>query len=306
MLFFSWLLILNTKDNFYFQQLKEAVATTFLEHHSAPSVIKDWGGESIVLFQEDLFNKVKAKVSEKWFYTYFKNSPEKLPRIDMLNLLAAYVGYENWHAFKASLEEGKKEKRVKKSYLLLVVPIMVLVSILMTVTSENEFHFCFLDDIKNTPITATVLDIKVLQDQESPIYFKTDSLGCFSYKTKADKVTFVVQSPFHKTDTIIRYIDSNNNNSTVRLQPDDYALMLHYYSNGNVKDWKKHKRQLEHLIDDDALIYQLFDTSIGVEVFTKAEFVRLLTIPTQNLKKVKILQKSMRHGKIVKLKFIIK
>ena len=54
------------------------------------------------MFQEDLFQEVKGKVSEKWFYTYFKNDAPKLPRIDMLNLLSSYVGFENWYAFKSA------------------------------------------------------------------------------------------------------------------------------------------------------------------------------------------------------------
>jgi len=89
-------------------------------------------------------------------------------------------------------------------------------------------------------------------------------LGCFSYTTKDDIIRFVVQSPFHKTDTITRYIDSNYNN-TVALSSNDYALMLHYYTSGSVKDWKKHKKTLENLFDNDVKIYQLFDNNIGVE-----------------------------------------
>ncbi len=296
---------MKKEDQYYFNQLKNAVTTTFLKGYSAPKSIKDWKGDDIVLFQEDLFNKVKAKVSEKWFYTYFKNDVEKLPRIDMLNLLAQYVGFDNWQAFKADTIYTTPKKNSKKLYLYTILPILVLVLFYATLSKENEFSFCFIDDIKNQPITGTVLDIKVLQNNESPLYFKTDSLGCFTYKTEKDRIRFVVQSPYHKTDTIIRYIDSNNN-KTVRLLADDYALMLHYYSNGKVKDWKKHKSQLEQLIADNAIIYQLFDSSIGVEVFTKEEFVSLLTIPTQNLKQVKILDKTMRNGKIVKLKFIVK
>ncbi len=296
---------MNKEEQYYFNQLKNAIAHAFLKDYSAPKTIKDWKGDNIVLFQEDLFNKVKAKVSEKWFYTYFKNNPEKLPRIDILNLLSQYVGFENWEAFKDSINYSREKSKTKKIYLLGVIPLIVILAFYFISSSENEFSFCFVDEIKKQPITNTVLDIKILQENESPLYFKTDSTGCFSYRTKKGRVQLVVQSPYHKTDTIIRYIDSNKN-KTVRLQPDDYALMLHYYSNGKVKDWKKHKIQLEKLIDDNAQIYQLFDSSIGVEVFTKDEFVRLLTIPTKSLKQVKVLDKTEVNGKIVKLKFIVK
>ncbi|TXG35272.1 hypothetical protein [Seonamhaeicola maritimus] len=296
---------MNREDAYYFNELKKAIAASFLRHHSAPDSINKWKGEDIVLFQEDLFNKVKAKVSEKWFYTYFKNEAQKLPRIDMLNLLAQYVEFENWHAFKESISVTIEKRRFEKRYLFIGFPILVFALMYWGLDKENEFHFCFVDEVKNRSITEIVLDIKVLQNDESPLYFKTDSSGCFSYITKADFVKFVVQSPYHKTDTITRYIDSNIN-KTVKLFTDDYALMLHYYSNGKVKDWKKHKIQLEGLIANDAQIYQLFDSSVGVEVFTKEEFIRLLTIPTQNLKRIQVLHKTMKNEQIVKLKFIVK
>ncbi len=291
-------------DAYCFNELKKAVTASFLKHHSAPNSIKNWKGEDIVLFQEDLFNTVKAKVSEKWFYTYFKNDSDKLPRIDMLNLLTQYVEFENWHAFKDS-PGTYKNKHYKKLYLYVVLPILALALTFLGLRDENEFHFCFVDEIKNQPIIDIPLDIKVLQKGESPLYYKTDSLGCFNYKTNADFIRFVVQSPYHKTDTIVRFIDSNSN-KTVKLASDDYALMLHYYSNGNIKDWEKHKNQLNKLIAEDAEIYQLFDESIGVEVFTKEEFIGLLTIPTKSLKHVMVLDKTMQNEKIIKLKFIIK
>ena len=94
--------LLKTEDKYYFGQLKKSISSTFLQQNSAPAAIEDWKGEDIVAFQEDLLSRVKARVSEKWFYTYMKNDTDKLPRIDMLNLLSKYAGYENWNHFKAS------------------------------------------------------------------------------------------------------------------------------------------------------------------------------------------------------------
>lgn len=294
------------QDLYYFNLLKKKVATSFLKTNHAPDLIEEWKGEDIVSFQEDLFIKVKTKVSEKWFYTYFKNDTEKLPRIDMLNLLSEYVGLKDWNTFKATHKNKPHILSNKKKplyWLLLLISIVAF--FVFGMNSKNQFHFCFVDAVKNAPITKISLDIKVLQDKESPIYFKTDSLGCFSYETTHTRIRFVVQSPYHKTDTIVRFIDSNSN-QTVKLITDDYALMLHYYSNGNVKDWKKHKQQLNDLIANDAQIYQLYDTSIGVELFTKEDFIRFITTPTNTLRRVEILDKTLKDGKIVKLKFIVK
>lgn len=296
---------MNEQDVYYFNLLKKGVTTTFLKHNNAPNLIEDWKGEEIVAFQEDLFAKVKARVSEKWFYTYFKNKTEKLPRIDMLNLLSEYVGVKDWNTFKAMHKKDIKTMSKRLIYLVLLLSFVIISYLYFAFTSKNQFHFCFVDNIKNEAITQVSLDIKVLQDNESPLYFKTDSTGCFYFETKNDRIKFVVQSPYHKTDTIIRYIHSNTN-KTVKLNTDDYALMLHYYSNGNVKDWKKHKQQLNRLIADDAKIYQLFGDNIGVELFTKEDFIRLITIPTNTLKRIEILDKTLREEKIVTLKFIVK
>jgi len=297
---------LKSEDKYYFNLLKQAIANTFLADNSASTSIKDWKGEDITAFQEDLFNKVKATISEKWFYTYIKNESQKLPRIDMLNILSKYVGFDNWTAFKnehsKSLSTALRSTVIKNyAWILLLVPIIAI--LIYAVNTKNEFEFCFIDEDKNEIINS-VLDIKLLKEFESPIYIKTDSLGCFVYKTKEDVLKFVVQSPYYKTDTIVRSIDANSN-ATIKLQTDDYALMLHYYSNGNVKDLKKRKQQLKKLIADDAQIYQVFTQNIGVEIYSKDEFINKLTIPTSSLKNIKILDKTSKNGKIVKLKFMI-
>ena len=83
-----------------FELLKKEVSKRFFESNSASSQdISDWKGQDIVNFQEDVFEKTKSTVSEKWFYTYFKSEFKKLPRIDMLNLLAQYAGYSGWSEF---------------------------------------------------------------------------------------------------------------------------------------------------------------------------------------------------------------
>ena len=298
---------MNTENTYYFNLLKQAIARTFLTDHSASTSIKDWKGEDITAFQEDLFSKVKATLSEKWFYTYIKNEPEKLPRIDMLNLLSNYVGFDNWNAFKNANGKpnsiAKRKPLIKKQYVLFIL-LPIIAGILYLKNLPNEFQFCFEDTDKNEAITS-ILDIKIVQEFESPLYLKTDSLGCFAYKTKENILKFIVQSPYYKTDTIIRSIDANTN-TTIKLDTDDYALMLHYYSNGNVKDWKKRKQQLKNLIADDAQIYQVFSNNMSVEIYSKDDFISKLTIPTSSLKNIKILDKSYQEGKIVTLKFMVK
>ncbi|AZA53099.1 hypothetical protein [Chryseobacterium sp. G0201] len=89
-------------DLLHFEQLKKDVQAQYLKEYT-PSYddISKWKGIDIIYFQEDLRKKAKGNISEKSFYTYFKNSPvTKLPRIDMLNLLSIYTGYDSWYEFK--------------------------------------------------------------------------------------------------------------------------------------------------------------------------------------------------------------
>lgn len=89
-------------DLLHFEQLKLEVQAEYLKnHHPSSDEISKWKGIDIIYFQEDLRRKAKGNISEKSFYTYFKNSnTSKLPRIDMLNLLAIYADYQSWYDFK--------------------------------------------------------------------------------------------------------------------------------------------------------------------------------------------------------------
>jgi hypothetical protein len=84
-----------------FKALLRSVGNQFWKNGNTASTIEmnGWKGQEITHFQDDLRSKTGSTVSEKWFYTYVKNNPEKLPRIDILNLLAQYIGENNWHAF---------------------------------------------------------------------------------------------------------------------------------------------------------------------------------------------------------------
>lgn len=289
-----------------FDTLKKEVAAIFLKENHAPDSISDWKGEQITAFQEDLFQKTKEKVSEKWFYTHVKNDPEKLPRIDMLNLLSRYIGYENWEAFAQEHTETSFATKAKsRRYLWLLLPVIPLVLALYILNDQtNEFRFCMIDEDQNLPITETQINIKILTVGQSPIYLKTDTNGCFSYETEASVIRFVVQSPYHKTDTITRHIDSHSN-ATVKLTTDDYALMLRYYSSGNVAEIEKRRAHLDNLIAPDAEIYRVFPQQTGIELYSKDEFINKLTIPTSSLKNINILDKKYQGGKIVKLKFSV-
>jgi hypothetical protein len=291
---------LNSQETYHFDQLKRAVFEVFSKSHSTPQSFERFGKDDIVAFQEDLFRKVNTQVSEKWFYTYFKNAPTKLPRIDMLNLLSQYVGYQNWNEFKINSQQHNSKKR----HMIWLVPLLLLVILgFVLFPQNNQYHFCFVDADKGEVISNPVT-IEILSKNQSPIHRKIDANGCLNYASADDQIIFVVKSNYYKTDTIIR--SKSHQQGEIYLQLDDYALMLDYYSKGKVSDFKDRKQQLENLIDDQAVIYQLYSNKNDVEIYSKKEFINLLIIPTNSLKNIQYLNKEFEGDKIVKLKFMVK
>ena len=98
----------------YFEELKKEIQTEYLKNNTpSDDDISKWKGIDITYFQEELRKKAKGNISEKTFYTYFKSSNlDKLPRIDMLNLLSNYVGCDSWYEFKK--QHSYIDKNLKK------------------------------------------------------------------------------------------------------------------------------------------------------------------------------------------------
>ncbi|MCP4438073.1 MAG: hypothetical protein GY810_03945 [Aureispira sp.] len=109
---------MDKKDLFALRKLKQLVEEVFRDRfEDCTDAIEDWKGKQIKSFQQDLMQQVGGHVSEKWFYTHIKTQEnKKLPRVDILNLLSVYVGYDNWNSFKElnveslMLNEGVKQE----------------------------------------------------------------------------------------------------------------------------------------------------------------------------------------------------
>lgn len=287
-----------------FKQLKKEVAKTFLQSNVAENEdISYWKGQDILNFQEDLSQKTKSTVSEKWFYNYFKTEITKLPRIDMLNILSEYVGYQNWAEFKQKNTSISVAKNKPKKWFYIIPLGVVLIGVLvfMLMPKENEFTFCFVDDNTNQHI-ETPIEIVILRKKESPFYTSTNQKGCFTWKTTDNYIKAIIKSPYHKTDTIYRNINDKGKES-IKLITDDYALMIHYYSTSNVKDWKKRRAHLKNIIADNAIIYQVYENNIGIELYNKSDFINKLTLPTNSLKNIEIIETKYTNNKISSLKF---
>ncbi|MCW4452823.1 hypothetical protein OK344_11480 [Kaistella sp. BT6-1-3] len=378
-------------DLLHFEQLKSEVQSQYLKDHS-PSFdeISKWKGIDIIYFQEDLRKKAKGNISEKSFYTYFKNSPvTKLPRIDMLNILSVYAGYVSWYDFKknhlfadeilkdyeelqeSEIEELEKEVEntqilepdtekeeipqiaipketnlaeeksilqnndidnqtieikkeelstydlsenkstfslVKKYIWLGISAILAILAGLLGFKDEifsKKYYYSFIDADRNSKINAE-LQVQILKENETPILYVAKPNEPFVYTTKSKSLTMVVSSPFYRTDTIQRNLETAPEAENIELKPNDYAIMLFYYSK-SLKDLKKKRVSLNYLISDDALIYQVFDNQFyGVETMDKQRYINLVTLPSTSLEKLEVIDtQTDNSGKIVMIKFKI-
>lgn len=382
---------LSDLDLLHFEQLKTEVQNQYLADHT-PSFddISKWKGIDIIYFQEDLRKKAKGNISEKSFYTYFKNSPvTKLPRIDMLNILSVYAGYMSWYDFKknhlfadeilkeneqfiqSKAEEAEKSQKAPqisavdpkveetpsitlentaisagendvlqktiadnelvkenkpnlatydteeknstyslvKKYLWLGISAVLAVLVgLLGFKDElfsKKYYYSFIDADRNSKINAE-LQVQILKENESPILYIAKPNEPFVYTTKSKSLTMVVSSPYYKTDTIQRNLETAPEAENIELKPNDYAIMLFYYSK-SLKDLKKKRESLNYLISDNALIYQVFDNQFyGVETMDKQRYINLVTLPSTSLENLDVIDtQADKSGKIVMIKFKI-
>ncbi len=338
-------------DLLHFEQLKKDVQAQYLKEYT-PSYddISKWKGIDIIYFQEDLRKKAKGNISEKSFYTYFKNSPvTKLPRIDMLTLLSVYAGYNSWYEFKKQHlfagemlqeeqdldEENRKElektvssalnlpneenllpnkdlettkttdlqKRTtenqivesktfnekiiennpviqpKKSYqrTIWIAATSVFVVLLGLLGFKDEifektYTYCFTDADRNQKVQSTI-EIKVIKENESPLFFRIKPGECFHYPSKDKSIKMQISSTMYENLEINRNLENAPEEETIELKPDDYKMAVYYFSTKDVKGGnaveqfnliRQKRKQLENLISNDAVITQVYDSDIMV------------------------------------------
>lgn len=302
----------DQNDREHFRTLKKQLAETMQQSYPAITPdVSEWKGQEIIDFQEDLALKVNGHISEKWFYTHMKSDSGSLPRIDVLNLLSRYAGYQNWDEFRykngTSKAKGSTLRKANRVFILiplLVFAILSLLFVVFKIYSTRDYRFCFYDADTREPIKNSIIEVTLLVPDESPVTFLCGPDGCLELKTDDPSVRFMVKTPYYQYDTIVRTLDPLHREEIIPLRPNNYALMIHYFSRMNVKDWHQRRNQLDRMISDSALIYQVCNTgTIGMELYSKWEFINKLTMPASSLKHIEILDTKYRHERIVLLRF---
>ena len=299
-----------SSENKYFKILKAKIAETMQQSHpEIPDAVSDWKGQHIFDFQEDLQFKLKENISEKWFYTHMKSTNSNLPRIDILNILSKYSGYKSWDEFKLkntdSISKMAPDKSNRVFYLVPLITIIVL-SIFYFIFSSiytQEYTFNFYDSDTKKPIENSNIEISILSDDESPVNYLCNKDGSFTLKTHERIIKFAVETPYYHSDTIVRTLNKFNRKENIKLKIDDYAIMIQYFSNSNVKDWLKRRESLDQMFSDSVKIFQVLNGTVGMEIYNKWEFINKLTLPASSLRDIEIIDKKYEGEKIYRLRF---
>jgi hypothetical protein len=174
--------------------------------------------------------------------------------------------------------------------------------------NTREYHFCFYDADTKEPIKNNVIEVIFFPEGESPVIYNCNPEGCFLLKTEKSSVKMVVKTPYYKTDTVVRILKKLNRDERIGLHTNDYALMIHYFSQMNVKDWEKRRNNLNDMIDEGAMIYQVYNDrkDQGMELFNKNEFIDKLTMPSGSLRNLEILDTKYKGDKLIIIRFRVK
>ncbi len=322
--------VMPTTEFELFDLLKKEIADTYRQTYpSCSAPIELWKGQDIINFQEELMMKVKGRISEKWFYTHIKTKGDKLPRIDMLNMLSEYANYQDWRDFTTKNKDFTKEKQEQvapiielhpemespvevpvgkssKNYLRWILAgICLLILAFLVFKKNSKTYRCCFTDLNGGPLVANAhVEVKLLNADESPIIIACDENGCFELKTTSEQIRFFVSSPYYKPDTIIRFLDKDLHTEQLKLQTNDYALMIHYFSTAKLNDWKQRRMKLEDMITADAKIFQVYMDGSGMELYNKQEFINKLTMPLKSLKNIEIIETHYANNRISLLRFM--
>lgn len=200
----------------------------------------------------------------------------------------------------------------------------IITSILITLTGilgfkdelfSKTYKYCFTDKDRGVSVINT-LEIRVIKENESPLFFKIKPGECFYYSTKDKNIKMQITAPFYEYLEVNRNLENAPAEEMIELKPDDYKMAAYYFSIKDVKGGnseeqvaliKQKRNQLENLISNNAVIYQVYDNNTyGIERLDKQKYITLVTTPTTSLKNLNVIEmKKDSKGKIVSIKFKI-
>ena len=281
-----------------FQNLKNDVLLVYKEHH--PYFEGNWKSFS----SQDITNlidlielKVKQTVSEKWIYTHLKpKTNDKLPRKDMLDILSQLIGFSGWdeYVFKHKGVEKEDKPIVKKEN----KNILIWFTLLVFITSISAYIFYNLifekDNVHSLEVKDSYTNDKINTDDIRAVMVndssetKIEIINSELQIKTSDSAKIIINSPFYEQKEII--VTNTHPHPNIVLEPNDFAMMLKGFMKSDIKNWQTRKEQLNKIFADDLEVIVMLKNDLGAEYFNKEEFSEKLIIPSESLKKMRVLE----------------
>jgi hypothetical protein len=307
-----------------FYELKKSVLEQY--QNSYPYFNGSWksfSNQDILNLIDEIQLKTKQTVSEKWIYTHLKpETNQKLPRKDMLDILSVYVGKSGWDEFvfiknvnnnvnvnsnsnnNVNINSNSNKNVAfgfskKFGIWMLFFGILSIGFFIWKFASKEEQKLEFQNSFTKDSIAKEDVKAFVIEDTvEKQIDIQSQTLNI----DKATKV--ILKSPFYKQKEIT--ILPNEPITRVELNPNDYAMMLKAFMKSDIKDWQTRKEQLNKILSNNLEVMVMLQNNLGAEYFNKTEFSQKIIIPSESLKKMKIVEvKQDENNKIFFLRLII-
>lgn len=215
------------------------------------------------------------------------------------------------------LQALPKKNFFKKNAWALVTSVLIAITGLLgfkDVLFSKTYKYCFIDKDRGVSVINT-LEIMVVKENESPLMYKIKPGECFYYSTKDKNLKMRISAPFYEPLEVNRNLENAPEEEKIELKPDDYKMAVYYFSikdiqQGNPAErvalMKQKRNQLENLISNNAVIYQVYDNNTyGIERLDKQKYITLVTTPTTSLKNLNVIEMKKDNGKIVSIKFKI-
>ncbi|SHG94896.1 hypothetical protein SAMN05421866_1619 [Chryseobacterium oranimense] len=207
---------------------------------------------------------------------------------------------------------------LKKNAWAIITTILIAVTGVLGFKDEifsKTYKYCFTDKDRGVSVINT-LEIRIIKENESPLLYKIKPGECFYYSTKDKNIKMQISAPFYEYLEVNRNLENAPEEEMIELKPDDYKMAAYYFSIKDVKGGnsaeqvaliKQKRNQLESLISNNAVIYQVYDNNTyGIERLDKQKYITLVTTPTTSLKNLSVIEmKKDNKGKIVSIKFKI-
>ncbi|RKS96214.1 hypothetical protein [Chryseobacterium defluvii] len=206
---------------------------------------------------------------------------------------------------------------VQKNAWAIVTSILIVTTGILGFKDEifsKEYTYCFTDADRGVSVINT-LEIKIIKENESDLLYKVKPGDCFHYSSKDKNLKMEISAPFYEPLKVNRNLENAPKEEMIELKPDDYKMAVYYFSRKDVKGGpeeqialiKQKRKQLENLISNEAVIYQVYDNdTYGIETLDKQKYITLVTTPTTSLKNLNVIKMEKdKKGKIISIKFKI-